>query len=834
MIHIKKLLLLAFVLLSYCSYAQLNVAYWILKDTAHVYQAEDVATMFPDEFQSIPDANLNFGLSNDEYWIVTEITNTNDDLFIGKFVIDYPLLRKITYYEIAETGLLKQPPVISSHAYIFSIKVNSNSHKLYMLHVKGNTTPGIFPIKIDEPTNIMSDELTHTFLIGSFYGILLFLFTLLLVINLITKEGFFRALLLYITVSFLFFSIGDGFVSRLNIHRNTSLQFQLTLLLIPLMISTYEVFIRKYFKNLHVSFNNKNRTRVFHLTTAILILIIISGLLPYKGNFYLTSIYALVWLPVMAIPALSAKKLQQTAILTIVIAIAVLEIGFIIETLHKIGILENSFITLNALKISFVLHVSVFLLGAVAKFQKIKGELGTFSLHLSELVEEKTAEINQQNEELTVQTEQLGLQKEELESQKEELQTQKEVLEEQNIALERLNVAASNTENVIYIFNTKGHLLWFNDSFSSQLGMSFEKFHGENKTIDIREISSYEDISEVVQNVLENVKPVSYEANLQKNGETKWFQTTLTPVLESGELKYIVAIDSDITRLKIYEKEIITQQHDFEMQRNLAIEGRKEVENQQREITDSLNYAKRIQSAILPSTKNIARFFPESFILFMPRDIVSGDFYWFHRIEDKFISVVVDCTGHGVPGAFMSIIGTYLLNNIIIQNNETRPAEILKQLNRKLKISLKNSVIGSQTNDGMDVSLVAIDKSTNTLTFAGALRPLFLFQDGKFIEQKGDKTPITSAIAGNTMATFNEYTYSVSDGDVFYLFSDGIVDQFGGERNKKFLTKRLKQVLFDAQMYSMEEQKKILQKSINNWRGKNAQIDDILVLGVKL
>lgn len=158
----------------------------------------------------------------------------------------------------------------------------------------------------------------------------------------------------------------------------------------------------------------------------------------------------------------------------------------------------------------------------------------------------------------------------------------------------------------------------------------------------------------------------------------------------------------------------------------------------------------------------------------------------------------------------------------------------MKQLNRKLKISLKNTDPQEQTNDGMDVALVVVDKAKDTLSFAGALRPLFLFQDGKFIEQKGDKIPITSAIAGNTMANFNEYTYKINDGDSFYLFSDGIVDQFGGAKNKKFLTKRLKQVIFDSQMYKMEEQKRIIQKSIIDWKGKNIQVDDILMVGVKI
>lgn len=834
MIKLKYLLALLLTLLLVNGQAQVSVSYKILKDSTHLYQPEDVISMRPDNILTLENPNLNLGLTESQYWVIAEITNTDQEMFTGKLVIDYPLLREIKFFEICNNELTESTPALSSHAYIYNVKTAANSQSKYLLQINGNTTPGIIPIHIDDTTNVLSDELTHTFRTGSFYGIIIFLFFIILFINFSTNENFFRLLLLYLLVTILYFGISDGFVARLQLNSNIDFQFQLALILLPLLVLTYERFQHQYFTNLNIDKQKKSTSKLFYLITAIVLLIVISGLLPYKYNFSIVYAYNIIALAAIVAPIVKIRNLRKTAFLTIIISVTILELGFIVELLHKTGLLSNSFITLNALKIAFVLHVSTSLLGAVERFQGLKKELSTFSLQLSELVEEKTAEINQQNEELKVQTEQLELQKEELESQKEELQTQKEILEEQNVALEQLNLAASNTENVIYIFDPKGTLLWFNDSFSSQLGMSYNAFRQEGKNIDIRDISSYEKISEVVENVISTVKSVSYEAQLKSDTENKWYQTTLTPVLEENQLKYIVAIDSDITRLKNYEQEIIAQQQEFEMQKNLAIDRRKEVEAQQREITDSLTYAKRIQSAILPSSKSISRFFPESFVLFMPRDIVSGDFYWFHRIEDKYICVVIDCTGHGVPGAFMSIIGTYLLNNIIIQNNETRPAEILKQLNRKLKISLKNSAIDSQTNDGMDVALVVIDKTKDTLTFAGALRPLFLFQNGAFIEQKGDKTPITSAIAGNNMATFNEYTYNITDGDVFYIFTDGIVDQFGGQKNKKFLTKRLKQVIFDAQMYPLEEQKRIIQKSIINWRGKNQQVDDILIMGIKV
>lgn len=828
--HLLTLLLLTLLL---TGQAQTTVSYKIIKDSTHLYQPEDIINLHPNNLKTLDNTNLNLGLTKDQYWIMIEVAHSGEELFTGKLVIDYPLLRGVKFFQIRNGKITESPLALSSHAYIFNIKTSSKSKSSYLLQINGKTTPLILPIHVDETTNVMSDELRHTFRSGSFYGILIFLFLLILFVNILTKEGFFRILLLYLVATILYFVISDGFLTRLQILNNIDLQFRLALLLIPCLIFTYERFQYMYFDTLRIS-TSKTTSRFFYLATALALLVVISNLLPYKYNFAIIYSYAIIALPAIILPMLQKGNLHQTTIFTVLISVALLELGFITELLHKTGILQNNFVTINALKTAFISHISIALLGAVARFQELKKELSTFSIQLSELVEEKTAEINQQNEELTVQTEQLEMQKEELESQKEELQTQKEILEKQNTSLEKLNLAASNTENVIYIFDPQGILLWFNDSFSSQLGINYDKFIQEDKKIDICQISSYEKISEAVETALTSAKPISYEAQLKSGTELKWYQTTLTPVLEEGQVKYIVAIDSDITRLKNYEKEIIEQQQDFEIQKNLAIARRKEVEAQQREITDSLNYAKRIQSAILPSSNSISRFFPESFVLFMPRDIVSGDFYWFHRIEDKYICVVVDCTGHGVPGAFMSIIGTYLLNNIIIQNNETRPAEILKQLNRKLKISLKNSAIDSKTNDGMDVALVVIDKTKNTLTFSGALRPLFLFQNGIFIEQKGDKNPITSAIAGNTMALFNEYTYKIADGDVFYIYTDGIVDQFGGDENKKFLTKRLKQVIFDAQMYPLDEQKRIIQKSISNWKGKGTQIDDMLIMGVKI
>ena len=254
---------------------------------------------------------------------------------------------------------------------------------------------------------------------------------------------------------------------------------------------------------------------------------------------------------------------------------------------------------------------------------------------------------------------------------------------------------------------------------------------------------------------------------------------------------------------------------------------------QKKELTDSIIYAKRIQEAILPKPEQLKKYLKDSFVIYLPKDIVSGDFYWYHRKDDIHLLISVDCTGHGVPGAFMSIIGTYLLNNIVIQNKVYDPAEILKNLNRKLKISLKTENPELQTHDGMDICICKFNMKEETLVFAGAIRPLFIFNGNEFKEIKGDKNPITSYITDQMKNVFYNQQLPFAKGDVFYIFSDGIIDQFGGKEDKKFLSKRLKQLLIDINMLSMNEQRKIIRKTFDSWKGSNDQVDDVLIIGVR-
>jgi serine phosphatase RsbU (regulator of sigma subunit)/Tfp pilus assembly protein PilF len=259
--------------------------------------------------------------------------------------------------------------------------------------------------------------------------------------------------------------------------------------------------------------------------------------------------------------------------------------------------------------------------------------------------------------------------------------------------------------------------------------------------------------------------------------------------------------------------------------------------NKQTEITESIQYAKRIQNAILPAKSSIAKGFPNSFILFKPKDIVSGDFYWYQERDEKKYIAVCDCTGHGVPGALMSMVATDMLNEALIHSSEVD--EILAFTNKRIKEALKQSNDSESTRDGMDLVLCCFNEKTNMVQYAGANRPLWLirpnrniesgFTEYELLEFKASKAAIGGHTGEQQIFAMNEI--KAQKGDVFYLSSDGYADQFSFT-NKKFMTKRFKELLLQIQEHSMTEQEAILKSSIESWQDQAEQTDDILVIGI--
>jgi serine phosphatase RsbU (regulator of sigma subunit) len=260
--------------------------------------------------------------------------------------------------------------------------------------------------------------------------------------------------------------------------------------------------------------------------------------------------------------------------------------------------------------------------------------------------------------------------------------------------------------------------------------------------------------------------------------------------------------------------------------------NRDEIALKNKDIQDSINYAQRIQQAILPPADLIRSVFPESFVLYQPRDVVSGDFYSFIEKNGRTIIAAVDCTGHGVPGAFMSMIGTDQLNQIIVENGITTPSEILSRLNKGIKHALKQTHDDAESKDGMDIAICAFDLVNGTVEYAGAQRPLWCVTNGELKEIKADDV----SIGGTTSEDhrFNNHVISYSKGDVFYLFSDGYVDQFGGDNGKKFMSRRFRELVLDIHSKPMSEQHTALMTNFNSWKKDIHQVDDVLVMGVKV
>ena len=253
---------------------------------------------------------------------------------------------------------------------------------------------------------------------------------------------------------------------------------------------------------------------------------------------------------------------------------------------------------------------------------------------------------------------------------------------------------------------------------------------------------------------------------------------------------------------------------------------------QKRQITDSIEYASRIQTAILPPGDYISRVIPDHFILYKPRDIVSGDFYWITHKDGKIVVAVVDCTGHGVPGAFMSMLGFAFLNEIVNKETDIKANKILNQLRDYVKESLHQTGKEGESKDGMDIALCIIDPQHKKLEYSGAYNPLYLARNDEFISLKADRMPIGIHIIEKE--SFTNHEIDIKKGDIIYVFTDGYIDQFGGVKSTKFKITPFKEMLISIKDKSMKEQKEILETEFNKWKGDRDQVDDVLVMGIKI
>ena len=291
----------------------------------------------------------------------------------------------------------------------------------------------------------------------------------------------------------------------------------------------------------------------------------------------------------------------------------------------------------------------------------------------------------------------------------------------------------------------------------------------------------------------------------------------------------IIRLNKEIETLK---DEIEAQKEELETRRDLAENQRDEISSQKNELTDSIKYASRIQSSLMPGSELFKKSFSDYFILNKPKDIVSGDFYWISEIGSETVVAVVDCTGHGVPGAFMSMLGIGLLNEIVNDLNIVQPNLILNNLRDRVIKSLAQSGENNETMDGMDIALITVDRENFTLQFSGALNSLIMIRNNKLSETRGDRMPVGSYLI--TDKPFTNHEIEIKANDSIYLFTDGYKDQYGWRNNGKLKHDRFLEYLQSIQNVPMKAQKILLENNLKNWMGDLEQIDDILVVGMQI
>jgi ligand-binding sensor domain-containing protein/serine phosphatase RsbU (regulator of sigma subunit) len=322
--------------------------------------------------------------------------------------------------------------------------------------------------------------------------------------------------------------------------------------------------------------------------------------------------------------------------------------------------------------------------------------------------------------------------------------------------------------------------------------------------------------------------PTSFSILIKKPFYRTWWAVLSEIAILSGIVLLIIR-QREKSQKKIQEY----LEKELDARTSVVMKQKGEIELQNIEITDSINYAKRIQTSILPDINKLKETFKDAFILFHPRDIVSGDFYWFDKLEeDKFILVCADSTGHGVPGAFMSMIGSTLLQDIVTRKRISKPSEILSLLDKQIFSTLNQNVELGVSNDGMDMVVCEFSISTRHIRFASAMRPVILVLDGEPFYIKGNR----SSVGGESVIEkfFDDQEYYLKEGDTIYLFSDGLPDQFGGPDGKKMKIARLKRVIEQISKLPMEDQKKAMAKFYFDWKGSYDQVDDVLLMGVKV
>jgi ligand-binding sensor domain-containing protein/serine phosphatase RsbU (regulator of sigma subunit) len=399
-----------------------------------------------------------------------------------------------------------------------------------------------------------------------------------------------------------------------------------------------------------------------------------------------------------------------------------------------------------------------------------------------------------------------------------------------DLKIQFVGVNLKNPDGVTYQYNMEGLGNAWSEAFSDPQ-VVFNRLPDGKYTFLLRAINS-EGIS--------SEDPVSFSIVIARPlWKRWWFYAIIVVLLASGIGAYIKRREYNLKMekqaleqaVKERTEEVVKQKEEIELQRDAIKSQSDRIRLINKNITDSITYARRIQQAVFPPPEQLTALFPDSFILNRPQYIVSGDFFWLARKEDKLVVTVSDCTGHGVPGAFMSMLGITLLNELVNTQGIMEADAILNRLKHEIILALRQTGNSESASDGMDMALCVYDPDSSSLQFSGGFNPLVLVRKGELQMLKADPMPI--GIGAITGRDFTRHDLEIRKGDVVYLYSDGYEDQFGGEKDKKFSRKRFRELLLEVHHLPMKDQKKTLESRLDKWMDGREQIDDITVMGIR-
>jgi serine phosphatase RsbU (regulator of sigma subunit) len=434
-----------------------------------------------------------------------------------------------------------------------------------------------------------------------------------------------------------------------------------------------------------------------------------------------------------------------------------------------------------------------------------------------EVVQEQKVVIDSQRAEIARQEEMIRAQLARLDSLNREIQYKEKTIEQKTVVLVRqVREIGQQNEEIIRQMQEV-------ESQRSILDEQKGKIDQQESRIEQQSVR----ISEQQTILIERLKAI------EKQKMLIWF-FVIALILVSG-LGYFIYRGYRIKKeaniqLEAKNRLILEQKDEILQQKEIAESQRDQIAYQKKHITDSIHYALRIQTALLPSLELFSEKL-DHFVLYKPRDIVSGDFYWVAEIESQIVIISADCTGHGVPGAFMSMLGVSFLNEIILNKGIIQPDQVINSLREEIIHALKQKESDSEIKDGMDICVCLLDPEKRSLQFAGALCPLWIISGDELTEIKGDKMPVA---IHDTMKPFTNHWIDLKQGDTFYIFSDGFVDQFGGPNQKKYLSKNFKITVGELQAKPMYKQGAELDRIFEEWRKDVEQIDDVTVIGVRV